>query len=116
MATHTASTPQRKPLVTPGMLGWLSFLGLALLVGLTAALIVFPLALVVAVGRPDRFWHPGVYWNVHSVLWEITWCITIYLAILMIEFLPVVSELRLFDRYPRIRRIAHQVHKAAPVR
>jgi Ni/Fe-hydrogenase subunit HybB-like protein len=40
-------------------------------VGYSAAL----LTLVMDIGRPDRFWHPWVYWNVHSVLWEITWCI-----------------------------------------
>ena len=50
-------------------------------IGYSAAL----LALVMDIGRPDRFWHPWVYWNIHSVLWEITWCITIYLAILLID-------------------------------
>ncbi|HSB65549.1 MAG TPA: NrfD/PsrC family molybdoenzyme membrane anchor subunit, partial [Anaerolineales bacterium] len=54
-------------------------------IGYTSAL----LTLVMDIGRPDRFWHPWVYWNVHSVLWEITWCITIYLTIMLIEFAPV---------------------------
>ena len=36
------------------------------------------LALAMDIGRPDRFWHPIVYWNVHSVLWEITWCVILY--------------------------------------
>jgi len=86
---------------------------LAILVGLigyTSAL----LALVMDIGRPDRFWHPWVYWNVHSVLWEITWCITLYLGVLMVEFAPVIAELPFFDRWPIVRRIAHQTHKAAP--
>ena len=39
--SHRHPPPQRALWLTPGMLGWLSFLGLALLVGLTAALIVF---------------------------------------------------------------------------
>lgn len=30
------------------------------------------LALAMDIGRPDRFYHPLIYWNVHSVLWEIT--------------------------------------------
>ncbi len=51
-------------------------------IGYTSAL----LTLVMDIGRPDRFWHPWVFWNVHSVLWEITWCITIYLTIMVIEF------------------------------
>ena len=48
------------------------------------------LALAMDIGRPDRFWHPLVYWNVHSVLWEITWCVVLYSTVLMIEFLPIV--------------------------
>jgi len=63
-------------------------------IGYTSAL----LTLVMDIGRPDRFWHPWVYWNVHSVLWEITWCITIYLTIILLEFLPVIAEARSFDR------------------
>jgi len=83
-------------------------------IGYTTAL----LTLVMDIGRPDRFWHPWVYWNIHSVLWEITWCITIYLAIMILEFLPVVVDARLFDRVPYIRQArtaAHLLHKAAPV-
>lgn len=79
-------------------------------IGYTAAL----LTLVMDIGRPDRFWHPWVYWNVHSVLWEITWCITIYLLIMVAEFAPVVTEAQFFDRWPWIRSIAAVLHKAAP--
>jgi len=73
------------------------------------------LTLVMDIGRPDRFWHPWVYWNVHSVLWEITWCITIYLTIMIVEFAPVLTEFKFFDRYPWVRKVAHLLHKAAPV-
>jgi molybdopterin-containing oxidoreductase family membrane subunit len=79
-------------------------------IGYTAAL----LTLVMDIGRPDRFWHPWVYWNVHSVLWEITWCITIYLTIMLIEFAPVLFEMRFFDRWPWLRTLAHTLHKLAP--
>jgi molybdopterin-containing oxidoreductase family membrane subunit len=79
-------------------------------IGYTAAL----LTLVMDIGRPDRFWHPWVYWNVHSVLWEITWCITIYLLILMVEFAPVIVDLPFFARWPRLRRLGHRIHRAAP--
>ena len=83
-------------------------------VGYTSAL----LTLVMDIGRPDRFWHPWVYWNVHSVLWEITWCITIYLTIMLLEFLPVVADAKVFNRVPKIdaiRRGAHFIHKGAPL-
>ena len=73
------------------------------------------LTLIMDIGRPDRFWHPWVYWNIHSVLWEITWCITIYLTIMMVEFAPVIAESRFFNRYNWIRTAAKYLHKAAPV-
>ena len=80
-------------------------------IGYTAAL----LTLVMDIGRPDRFWHPWVYWNVHSVLWEITWCITIYLIIMVMEFFPVITENKFFDRMPWIREVAQVLHKGAPL-
>ncbi|HLA99719.1 MAG TPA: NrfD/PsrC family molybdoenzyme membrane anchor subunit, partial [Anaerolineales bacterium] len=80
-------------------------------IGYTTAL----LTLIMDIGRPDRFWHPWVYWNIHSVLWEITWCITIYLTIMILEFAPVVLEAKFFDPWPWLRRVAHGVHKIAPV-
>jgi len=79
-------------------------------IGYTIAL----LSLVMDIGRPDRFYHPWIYWNVHSVLWEITWCITIYLTILVLEFAPMVTEAKFFDRWPWIRSLADTLHKAAP--
>jgi molybdopterin-containing oxidoreductase family membrane subunit len=79
-------------------------------IGYTAAL----LTLVMDIGRPDRFWHPWVFWNVHSVLWEITWCITIYLTIMILEFLPVVVETKYFDKWPWMRNLANFLHKFAP--
>lgn len=79
-------------------------------IGYTVAL----LSLVMDIGRPDRFYHPWIYWNVHSVLWEITWCITIYLTILVLEFAPMVTEAKFFDRWPWIRSLADTLHKAAP--
>jgi Ni/Fe-hydrogenase subunit HybB-like protein len=90
-----------------------SIIRLAVLVGVagyTSAL----LTLVMDIGRPDRFWHPWVYWNVHSVLWEITWCITLYLTIMLVEFAPVIVESRFFNNRPGLRRFGHHLHKVAP--
>src|SRR4030066_361081 len=72
------------------------------------------LTLIMDIGRPDRFWHPWVYWNIHSVLWEITWCITTYLGIMIFEFLPVITEIKFFDRWPWIRKVTASLHHAAP--
>ena len=33
------------------------------------------LTLMLDIGRPDRFWHALVFWNPHSVLWEVTMCV-----------------------------------------
>ena len=90
-----------------------SIIRLAVLVGFagyTSALLM----LVVDIGRPDRFWHPWVFWNVHSVLWEITMCITIYLLILVTEFAPVMVETKFFERWPSLRKTAHFLHKLTP--
>ena len=73
------------------------------------------IALAMDIGRPDRFWHPLVYWNVHSVLWEITWCVVLYSTVLVIEVLPVVFESKLFDRWPWLRRLGPQLHRFTPV-
>jgi Ni/Fe-hydrogenase subunit HybB-like protein len=86
---------------------------LAVLVGFagyTSAMLM----LLVDIGRPDRFWHPWVFWNVHSVLWEVTMCITVYLLILVTEFAPVVVETKFFDRWPAIRKFGHFLHKLTP--
>jgi Ni/Fe-hydrogenase subunit HybB-like protein len=48
--------------------------------------------LVIDLGKPENFWHPLVMWNIHSVMFEITWCVICYSTILTIEFAPVVLE------------------------
>ena len=48
--------------------------------------------LVIDLGKPENFWHPLVMWNVHSVMFEITWCVICYSTVLSIEFLPVILE------------------------
>ena len=73
------------------------------------------LALSMDIGRPDRFWHPLVYWNVHSVLWEITWCVILYSTVLVLEFLPIAFEHKFFDRWPKVREYGDLIHKASPV-
>ena len=73
------------------------------------------LALAMDIGRPDRFWHPLVYWNVHSVLWEITWCVILYSTVLVLEFLPIAFEHKFFDRWPKVREYGDLIHKASPV-
>jgi molybdopterin-containing oxidoreductase family membrane subunit len=72
------------------------------------------LALALDIGRPDRFYHPLIYWNVHSVLWEITWCVVLYSSILLLEFLPIIFANPFFERWPWLGNFSHLLHKAAP--
>ncbi len=73
------------------------------------------LALAMDIGRPDRFWHPLVYWNVHSVLWEITWCVILYSTVLVIEVLPILFDSKYFSRWPKLAKLGHSLHKLTPV-
>jgi Ni/Fe-hydrogenase subunit HybB-like protein len=43
-------------------------------------------------GRPWNIWHPLVMWNPHSVMFEVSWCVTLYLTVLVLEFSGVVFE------------------------
>jgi Ni/Fe-hydrogenase subunit HybB-like protein len=73
-------------------------------------------ALLLDLGRPDRFWHPIVFWNTHSVLWEITMCVILYTTVLIVEFLPVIGHTAWLEkRLPRLARILQWLHNLAPV-
>lgn len=48
--------------------------------------------LLVDLGQPQRIWHMLVYWNIHSPLFEIGWCVMLYTTVLALEFSPVVFE------------------------
>ncbi len=72
--------------------------------------------LLLDIGRPDRFWHPLVYWNPHSVLWEVTMCITLYLSVLALETAPIVGEATwLRRRWPKLSGRLRLVHRYAPL-
>lgn len=74
------------------------------------------LALAMDIGRPDRFWHPLVYWNVHSVLWEITWCVILYSTVLALEVLPILFHSQVISsRYPWLVQWGDRLHHLAPV-
>ena len=74
------------------------------------------LCLVLDIGRPDRFWHALVYWNPHSVLWEVTMCITLYFTVLALETAPIVGHAEWVQkRWPRLAHWLTEVHRIAPV-
>lgn len=43
-------------------------------------------------GLPWRIWHPMVYWNPHSVLFDVSLCVMCYTSVLVLEFSPSLVE------------------------
>jgi Ni/Fe-hydrogenase subunit HybB-like protein len=75
-----------RPFVRPAILT--AFLGyIAVAVGLLYDL-----------GLPWHIWHPVIYWQYHSVLFEVAACVMCYLTVLTLEFAPVVLEHPWFAR------------------
>lgn len=68
--------PALRPAVLAGFLGY------------TAVLLL----LVLDLGRPDRFYNFLLYWNVHSPLFEISLCVLLYTAVLVLEVAPDVLD------------------------
>ncbi len=68
------------PLLRPTILT--AFLGY----GLAATAILFDL------GLPWRVWHPLIYWNIHSPMFEVAWCVMTYTTVLALEISPIAFE------------------------
>ncbi len=69
-----------RPIIRPAIL--IAFLGYAR-VGST---------MLFEVGRPIRIWYPLIHWNIHSVLFEVAWCVMLYVTVAGLEFAPVILE------------------------
>ncbi len=65
------------------------------LLGYVAVLLI----LVLDLGRPDRFYHFILYWNLHSPLFEICWCVLLYSTVLMIEVSPEIFSALGWERF-----------------
>ncbi len=68
------------PILRPSILT--AFLGYALVA----------VALLFDLGKPYNIWHPLIMWNPHSVMFEVAWCVMLYLTVLALEFSPAVFE------------------------
>jgi len=62
------------------------------------------------IGQPLRGWF--IFWhaNVHSMLTEVSFCITAYLAVLAIEYIPIILENRQLDKFRDIHLFSHNLH------
>ncbi len=58
------------------------------LIGYSAVLLI----LLLDLGRFDRFYHFLIFWNPHSPLFEICWCVLLYTIVLLIEISPSLFE------------------------
>ncbi len=71
--------------------------------------------LMIDVGQPLRawftFWHP----NTHSMLTEVTFCISCYLLVLSLEYIPILFRNRQLRKIPSFLVFEHQLHKLVPV-
>lgn len=85
------------------------------------------MVLLFDLGQPLRFWHPIVFWQAHSLLWEVTMCVVLYLNVLLAELLPIITEHEFFeyhalhDKFPIIqratalvKRFSNWIHKFGP--
>ena len=62
------------------------------------------------VGQPLRGWF--IFWhaNVHSMLTEVAFCLTCYLGVLTIEYIPLILENRQIDKIPFFHNLSHNMH------
>ena len=67
--------------------------------------------LMVDVGQPLRAWFTFWYPNVHSMLTEVTFCITCYLTVLAIEYLPILLKNRRLREVPGFLVFEFELHK-----
>ena len=73
------------------------------------------MCLLMDIGRPDRFWHGFVFWNVHSVLWEVTMCVGLYFSVLVLENLPNLARWDWFrTKLPKLAEKLEKMHSIAP--
>lgn len=54
-------------------------------------------------GLPWNIWHLIVFWNPRSPLFEVGWCVMLYLTVLALEFFPVPAEE--FSALAKARRV-----------
>ena len=77
---HIFNQEKYHPVVRPAILT--AFLGYIIVI----------LALLVDLGQPWYIWHAIIYWNIHSPLFEVAWCVMLYTGVLALEMSPALFE------------------------
>ena len=68
---------------------------------------IFIWGLLIEMGRPWFMWHAIVYWNIHSPLFEVAWCVMLYSTVLFLEFTQVI-----FEKFG-LKKLMHIFHKVS---
>ncbi len=79
-AVYILHLEKLRPIVRPTVLT--AFLGYVLVV----------CALMFDLGKPWNIWRAMVWWNPHSVMFEVAWCVMLYTTVLSLEFSPILFE------------------------
>ncbi|HSD66233.1 MAG TPA: Ni/Fe-hydrogenase cytochrome b subunit [Vicinamibacteria bacterium] len=79
-AVYVFNLKRFRPIVRPTVLT--AFLGYLLVA----------VGLMYDLGKPWNIWHPIVMWNPRSPMFEVGWCVMLYLTVLALEFSGVVFE------------------------
>jgi len=93
-AVHIFGLKKFYPILRPAILT--AYLGYLMVLG----------GLLMDLGRPYNIWHPMIYWQHRSVMFELGWCVSLYNLVLTVEFLPLLLEK---FRWHRALRIVHAV-------
>ncbi len=93
-AVYILHLEKLRPIVRPTVLT--AFLGYVLVI----------CGLMFDLGRPWNIWRAMVWWNPHSVMFEVAWCVMLYTTVLALEFSPVLFE-RL--KWPRALKVVKMV-------
>lgn len=73
------------------------------------------LCLFMDIGRPFKFYQAFMYWNTHSLLWEVTMCVGLYFTVLTLESLPIIATWPwLRERFPKLTSKMSHIHHYAP--
>jgi Ni/Fe-hydrogenase subunit HybB-like protein len=79
-AVYVFNLKRFRPIVRPTVLT--AFLGYTLVA----------VGLMYDLGKPWNIWHPIIMWNPRSAMFEVGWCVMLYLTVLALEFSGVVFE------------------------
>jgi Ni/Fe-hydrogenase subunit HybB-like protein len=89
---HIFNLKEYKPLLRPTVL--IAFLGYSSV----------PLSLIIDIGQSWNIWRPIFFWQHHSVLFEVSMCVMLYLIVLTLEFAPAILEHPLFNQ-PLLQKV-----------